>query len=270
MLGEVYLLEPKRVGAYYGHDDEFHLCFNFLLLNADWNAAELRDAIERFEAGLPAGAWPAIVLGSHDAHRLATLHGAGRVRAAAVHLLTLRGTPNLYYGEELGMADGEIPPDRVVDPWAKDDPRLGRDPERTPMPWDAAAGPFLGFSDVEPWLPLVSTAPAATVAGQRRVPDSVFNLYRRLLAYRRSSAALSTGDYRSLPGQPHDCLVFERRAGNQRVLVAVNAGTGPNVIELPAPGWVTVATDRSREGTAVEGAVSLAADEAVVIEVTAG
>ena len=267
MIGEVYLLGPGQVAPYYGRDDEFHLCFNFVLLNAPWDARELREAIEAFDASLPPGAWPGIVFGSHDAHRVATRHGLSRVRAAAVLFLTLRGTPTIYYGDELGMEDGDIPPERLVDPWAKEGGGLGRDPERTPMPWDAAEGPFLGFSDVEPWLPLSCAEPAATAAAQRRDPDSVLSLYRRLLAYRRTSAPLSAGDYRPLAGQPDDCLVFERRAGNESVVVAVNAGTGDRAIELPGPGRVAVATERAREDEAVDGRLVLRPDEAVVVEV---
>ena len=166
------------------------------------------------------------------------------------------------------MADGEIPPDRVVDPWAKEGRGLGRDPERTPMPWDATAGPFLGFSTGEPWLPLASTDPADTVAGQLRDPDSVLSLYRRLIAYRRGSLALTDGTYHALAGQPEDCLVFERRAADQRLLVAVNAGTHQRALPLPGSGRIAIATERTREGDTVDGRIAVGPDEALVIELS--
>ena len=131
-----------------------HLPFNFQLLNAAWRAPQIAELIETYESALPEGGWPNWVLSNHDRPRIAARAGADQARVAAMLLLTLRGTPTLYYGDELGIGAVEIAPDRIQDPWAKREPGLGvgRDPARTPMQWDASA--FAGFSNHEPWLPL--------------------------------------------------------------------------------------------------------------------
>src|SRR5262249_28983895 len=138
-----------------------------------------------YEAALPPGGWPNWVMGSHDAPRIAGRLGDGQARVAAMLLLTLRGTPTLYQGDELGIGLVDIPPDRVRDPQDLRQPGLGlgRDPSRTPMPWDAS--PQAGFSTAEPWLPLNEDWPIRNVAQQKELPGSMLNLYRHLLAIRR-------------------------------------------------------------------------------------
>jgi alpha-glucosidase len=128
-------------------------------------------------------------------------------------LLTLRGTPFVYMGDEIGQADGEIPPDRVVDV-------DGRDPERSPMQWDGSPG--AGFSTGDPWLPVGSQAGTVNVAAQRDDPASMLSLFRRLIRYRKGSPALRGGDYRSLTDTPGGCYAYLRTAGDERLLVALN------------------------------------------------
>jgi alpha-glucosidase len=158
------------------------------------------------------------MLSNHDVSRIASRYdeggnGQARARVAAMLLLTLRGTPFLYMGDEIGQADGEIPPDRVVDV-------DGRDPERTPVQWDAS--PAAGFSGGDPWLPVGPEAARVNVAAQRDDPASMLSLYRRLIWYRKGSPALHGGDYRSLPDAPGGCYAYVRTAGDERLLVALN------------------------------------------------
>jgi alpha-glucosidase len=221
LIGELYL-PISRLVAYYGVDGRgLHLPFNFHLILTAWRARDVATLIETYEAALPAGAWPNWVLGNHDQPRVASRLGAAQARVAAMLLLTLRGTPTIYQGEELGMHDVPIPDAAVQDPVARRLPGLGlgRDPERTPMQWDAS--PFAGFSQVEPWLPLADDFRTANVAVEDRDPQSMLRLYRRLIDLRRSSAALSAGAYRTIHVDD-DVLVFARTHGDEEVVVALN------------------------------------------------
>src|SRR5439155_849947 len=141
-VGEIHLFDLAELVAYYGAElDELHMPFNFTLLNVPWSAEAVRSTVDEMEAALPEGAWPNWVLGNHDESRVASRIGAVAARSAMLLLLTLRGTPTLYYGDELGMEDVQVPPELVQDPWGKNVPGLGlgRDPERTPMLWDRSA-----------------------------------------------------------------------------------------------------------------------------------
>ena len=156
-------------------------------------AQSFRDRTETFERVLPTGAWPDYTLSNHDNPRAVSRYASGdisrgrrRGRLAAMMLLTLRGTPFIYYGEEIGQTDGAVPPERVVDV-------AGRDPERTPMQWDASPG--AGFTTGEPWLPIAAGAKnGLTVADEARDPASMLAFTRRALWFRRSSAALRWGE----------------------------------------------------------------------------
>ena len=156
------------------------------MITLPWDARRIAAAIEEYEAALPEGAWPSWVLGNHDQHRIATRVGAAQARVAAMLLLTLRGTPTIYYGDELGLADVAVPPERVVDV-------DGRDPQRSPMPWEP--GPHAGFSTAEPWLPMAPDAHTPNAAVQRADPTSMLSLHRRLLALRREEPALRVGTW---------------------------------------------------------------------------
>jgi alpha-glucosidase len=218
-VGEVYLLDLKKLARYYGSgQDEFHLAHNFVFLTQPWKAAAFRSVVDEFTGLLPPDAWPAWMLGDHDVSRIASRYdeggnGRARARVAAMLLLTLRGTPFVYAGDEIGMTDGEVPADRVVDV-------DGRDPERTPMQWDASPG--AGFTSGDPWLPVGRGAATVNVAAQRDDPASMLALYRRLIRSRTGSAALRGGDYRSLPDAPDGCFAYLRAAGEERLLVALN------------------------------------------------
>ena len=269
-IGEVFILDPERLVGYYGAgNDELHLAFNFAFLRAPWTADAFRDEVERFESLLPPGAWPDYTLSNHDNPRAVSRYAPGgdldrgrrRARLAALMLLTLRGTPFLYYGEEIGMADGPIPADRVIDV-------AGRDPERTPMQWDATPG--AGFTDGDPWLPVAPEAASVNVAAQRRDPGSMLAFQRELLRLRRATAALRRGSFRSVSGVPHDVFAYVREAPPDRWLVALNFGAEPQRLDLAAAGLagtlrMSSLADRATNGRA-EGDLEIESDEGVLVE----
>ncbi len=264
-LGEIHIFDWREWGSYYGdHLDELHFPCNFGLLKAPWTAAGIRESVDRLEAAIPDGAWPNYVLGNHDEQRLATRLGEHGSRQAAVLLLTLRGTPTLYYGDELGMRESDIPSDKQQDPWGLNVPGLGRDGCRTPMPW--SAGPGAGFTSAnEPWLPVGTDYSTRNVASQLRDPDSHLNLYRRLLSLRSGAAALTIGSYRALDPVPPDCYAYERSHGSERALVAINFSAESQSIDASGfSGRIAVSTERQNEGNHVSGTVQLLPHEAIV------
>jgi alpha-glucosidase len=264
-VGEVFLLNLERLAAYYGSgQDEFHLAHNFVFLTQPWKAEAFRAVVDQFSGLLPEGAWPAWMLGDHDISRIASRYdeggnGPARARVAAMMLLTLRGTPFIYMGDEIGQADGEVPPDRMVDV-------DGRDPERTPMQWDGSPG--AGFSTAEPWLPVGPQAARVNVAAERDDPASLLSLHRRLIWYRKGSAALRGGDYRSLPDAPGGCYAYLRTTGDERLLVALNFSSEPLEYrpEGPAAGHLEHSTDPARaEGPLSLRPLHLGPDEGVIV-----
>jgi alpha-glucosidase len=253
-VGEVNLLDTARVASYYGAGDELHLAFNFLSLGAGWGAARWRALVAGVAEELgPRDAWPTWVLSNHDAPRHRTRFGGfeRRARAAAVLLLGLRGTPFLYAGEELGLEDARVPPERAVDPG-------GRDGCRAPIPWDDA--PLHGWA-AEPWLPWPPEPGGRSAAALERDPRSILHLYRRMLAARRASPALRGGDLELLPA-PADVLAFARRAGGDRRVVLVNFGAAP--ADVPLDGAWTVAVASAGEAGGRYPGV-LAGEAAVVL-----
>ncbi len=253
LVGETALPGTRWVAPYYGQGDELHLAFNFAATHAPWDPAAWRTRIERVVEELdPRAAWPAWVLSNHDVPRHRTRYGGSeaRARAAAVALLTQRGTPFLYAGEELGLEDAVVPPDRVVDPG-------GRDGCRAPLPWDASPGHGWGE---HPWLPFPPEASSRSVAAQRADPGSILQLYRRLLAARHASPALRVGDLELLDA-PAGALAWRRTAGPDERLTVLNMGDGE--VDLPLAGTVEVASDGQGEGEPFRG--RLAPDTAVVL-----
>jgi alpha-glucosidase len=261
-VGEVYLLDTKRVATYYGQGDELHLAFNFPPLFAPWTAEAWRQQIAQVaELIEPTGGWPTWVLSNHDNPRHRTRYGTeARARAAAVLLLTLRGTPFLYAGEELGLEDAVIPGEARVDPG-------GRDGCRAPVPWDAtpthgwpASGIAAGGGGT--WLPWPPGPEHHNLASARDDPDSILHLYRRLLAARRNSPALQRGDCTLLATGP-GVLGFTRRSGADVRTVLVNFTPAPVTAAGDAHGIVEVASDRTGEGLPFGG--NLGADQAVIL-----
>jgi alpha-glucosidase len=255
MVGEINLADPATVATYTG-DDQLHLAFNFNLLWADWDAAAFRDVIASVEvATSAAGTWPCWVLSNHDESRHRTRYGGSeaRARVAAVVLLTLRGTPFLYAGEELGLEDAVVPSELAVDPGR------GRDPSRAPIPWHGRAGH--GWAGEQPWLPWPPDADARNVAAQRRDPAAIAGLYQRLLRRRRDDEVLQTGDLELCDVQA-DVLAYDRVLATDRRRVLANFAAAPVTVDAGA--WnVLVATRHERDDTRFDG--RLAGCEAVVL-----
>ncbi len=203
LIGEICLPLP-RLMTYYGNgSDGVHLPFNFALIETAWQARTIAQFIEEYESALPPGAWPNWVIGSHDAKRVAGRLGEPQARVAAMLLLTLRGTPTLYQGDEIGIGAVDILPDMIRDPRELREPGLGlgRDPARTPMAWDGS--PHAGFSTAKPWLPLHADWRTRNVSAQLEDPHSILMLYRNLLSLRRDSHELAKGPYEPcLDGAP--------------------------------------------------------------------
>jgi alpha-glucosidase len=267
LIGEIYL-PIERLVAYYGANLEgVHLPFNFQLLQTVWNARGIAALIDQYEGALPGGGWPNWVLGNHDKPRIASRVGLPQARVAAMLLLTLRGTPTMYYGDELGMMDVPIPPERVQDPYERNVPGLGvgRDPCRTPMQWDGS--PQAGFTTGIPWLPLSDDYPAVNVREEEADPQSILTLYRRLLALRRSHPALSIGSYEPV-AMTGDLLAYIRRTPEEGFLVALNLGTEAFELSLDSlglKGRAVLSTHLDREDDRTVPDVGLRADEGVVI-----
>ncbi|MFB9993994.1 alpha-amylase family glycosyl hydrolase [Deinococcus oregonensis] len=243
MVGEIYL-PIDRLLPYSGTPDAqmVHLPFNFHLILLPWTAGEVRAFADSYDAAsLAAGAWPNWVLGNHDQHRFKSRVGAAQYRVAQTLLLTLRGTPTVYYGDELGMENVAIPFEQMVDPAGlqqPDVPSASRDPERTPMQWEAGANAGFAPAGVTPWLPLAPDADTVNVQAQQDDPHSDLNYFRALTRLRLEYPVLLGGDYRSLDTAHSDVFAFERTNEGQRLTVLLNFGA--HTRELAGMGGQTV------------------------------
>jgi len=250
LLGETHGNDIALAASCYGGGDELHLAFNFDFLETAWSASDFRLAAERWYAALPEGAWPVFTLSNHDKPRHAWRYRGktraeteGRARVAASLLLTLRGSPFLYYGEELAMTCRRIPRALLRDSLGiKTWPMgfLGRDPERTPMQWSGVPGAGFGPAAVdgevaEPWLPLNPDWRERNVEAQLGDPESTLSHYRKLIALRRAHEALREGTNRFIDaGQ--DLLCYERRSPGEAILVVLNFASEAREFELGSPG----------------------------------
>jgi alpha-glucosidase len=267
LIGEVYL-PLHRLVAYYGNDlTGAQMPFNFALLSTLWSARSIEKIIADYERALPAGAWPNWVLGNHDRPRVASRVGAEQARVAAMLLLTLRGTPTLYYGDEIGMHQVAIAPDQVRDPFEKNVPGIGvgRDGCRTPMQWSAA--PYAGFSTTEPWLPLPSDFVHENVANLEADTRSILNLYKALIDLRRKRPELVSGDYKPVAAEG-DLLLYRRQSEGQAITIALNLGAEPVSLESDAAGLggeILLSTLLDRQGEKIEGVLDLRGNEGVII-----
>jgi alpha-glucosidase len=265
LIGEIYL-PIERLVTYYGEGLRgAHLPFNFALLQTRWNARDIAQLVRAYEDALPPGGWPNWVLGNHDRPRIATRVGRAQARVAAMLLLTLRGTPTLYYGDEIGMEQVSIPTERMRDPWERNVPGLGlgRDGVRTPMQWDASR--YAGFSEVEPWLPLAADAVTTNVAIEDTDPGSFLRLYRHLIRIRREHAALQIGGFHSIAARG-DVLLFARVLDDERILVALNLSNALVTLQVEGTrGTVLVGCFEQREGELIDGRIELTPDDGLII-----
>ncbi|HSK15740.1 MAG TPA: alpha-amylase family glycosyl hydrolase [Gaiellaceae bacterium] len=255
LVGEGVIGGPEVAAFYPADDDGLHMTFHLGLANAPFEAAALREVVEEAELLLPPGAQPLWTLGNHDIPRYGSRWAGAdpaKARAALVLLFGLRGTPTLYYGDELGLGDVPVPDHLRRDP-------VGRDPERTPMPWSPEPG--LGFTTpaADPWLPYGDRA-GLTVAEQRDDPGSALTLTRDLVALRRRSPDLRAGGYRRVEA-PEGAWAWRRGEGT---LVAVNLGGEERAVE-GVEGAIAVASTRGRDGERVSGRLVLRPWQAAIV-----
>jgi alpha-glucosidase len=269
-IGEIdYYSDPADQVVFFGEQagEGLDLPFNFGLLLLHWSAKAVRDFVNAYDAAIPAHGWPNYVLGNHDQHRLASRIGAAQTGMAAMLLLTLRGTPFIYNGDELGMENVTIPQHLVQDPQGVNLPGFTRDVARTPMQWSAEAN--AGFTTGTPWLPLADDYTTRNVDALRAAPDSILNLYHRLLALRRETPALTLGRYFALDYTPDDCFAYIRQHDEARVLVALNFSHEPRTVVVTGierEGTVALSTRLDREGERVElDKITLRPDEGLLI-----
>lgn len=237
LIGEIYL-PVERLVRYYGEElDGAHLPFNFQFVTMPtWEASTIRQVVESYETALPQGAWPNWVLGNHDNQRIATRVGREQARIAQMLLLTLRGTPTCYYGDEIGMQNVPIPRDQLQDPKAKGDPAQSRDYERTPMQWSARAKAGFTNPEVHPWLPVADDYQIYNVEAEQHDPRSILMLVHTLLEQRRTSLALTIGSYQSIDQDNSDCFVYMRQHNDLRYVVVLNVSAQDQVVRLPGLG----------------------------------
>jgi alpha-glucosidase len=267
LIGETFLMDIARMVKYYGRGDELNLAFNFPFVLSSFDAKVMREAVELTERLLPEAAWPAWFGSNHDVLRFPTRwcdRDPRKTRLAALCLLTMRGTPFLYYGDEIGMTDVAVPEDAVLDPVAKRrGAHGGRDPARTPMQWRAAPGAGFTSSDTRPWLPL-GDYERINVESQREDPASMLTLTRDLIRLRKASPDLTSGTYSSVEAS-EETWVYRRGEGT---LVALNMSDDDNEVE-GISGQIGIGTDRGRDGEVVTGALFLRPWEGTVVATAA-
>ncbi|MGQ0603744.1 MAG: alpha-amylase family glycosyl hydrolase [Anaerolineales bacterium] len=279
-VGETDVLETAV--RYVGRD-KLHLAFNFDFNKAGqrelpWLPRTFQKSILKYESLLPPDGWPCYVLSNHDTVRHTTRVGGGRfsdarAKVAATLLLTQRGTPFLYYGEEIGMQQTAIPREEMQDPvgiryWPL---HPGRDGSRTPMQWDASEQ--AGFTTGKPWLRVNADHPRRNVAEQVNDPSSVLSVYKRLIALRNGSPALQRGSLKFLLHRPVEGMAYLREAEGQSVLIVLNFFARDLTLRLderlPVPHWAvrfsTVAGSHARVQDAGR-TVQLAPFEACILE----
>lgn len=273
LIAEVYAPIAALVKYYGLQQSGAQLPFNFHLLSTPWDAAHLREVIDEYEASVPENDWPNWVLGNHDQPRVASRIGRRQARAAAVLLLTLRGTPTLYYGDELGMQNVSVTPDKAMDPRELNCPGkgLGRDSYRTPMQW--TSGRNAGFSESPPWLSLADDFQEINVERESADPDSMLSLYRRLIALRQSAPALCVGQYDPVNVNP-PLLAYRRyHDGSDSFIVALNISQEHRRFQLPEDsGAVRLALSTEHalpREEKLSGEIMLRPHEAVIIQISA-
>jgi alpha-glucosidase len=272
LIGEVYLPVHELV-HYYGPEGDtgMHHPYNFQLILLPWRATDIFAGINTYEASLPAFAWPNWVLGNHDKPRVASRIGRAQAKIAALLLLTLRGTPTIYYGDELGMQNVPIPPEQARDPVERlsEGLKLGRDPQRTPMQWSAE--PNAGFSSVSPWLPVAADYEHVNVEKEKNDDGSMLAFYRRLLALRQNEPALQTGFYEPA-GQRGNFFAFIRELRDTSFLIAVNLGGARGRLNVPrhlsVTGEIVLATHPGRVGGTIDQWIELGPDEGIIARLT--
>jgi alpha-glucosidase len=268
MIGEIYLPIHKLV-TYYGSAGEgAHLPFNFTLISLNWDPKKIAAAIDEYESALPDNAWPNWVIGNHDQPRITSRVGIHQSKIAAMLLLTLRGTPTMYYGDEIEMRDVPIPSDEVQDPQGLRMPgkNLSRDPARTPMQWDNSIN--AGFTEGKPWLRIDTRFHRINVEREKQDPFSMLYFYRKLIEYRQNEDCLLTGDYMPVFSD-HQMIAYIRKARDKScLLIVLNLSHRPCYFRntrITLRGKIEICTTPELEGSLVEDELNLGGDQGVII-----
>lgn len=235
LIGETGDLNPTRLISFYGRNlDEMHLPFNFIPMHQPWQANAMKQAVADYYAALPVGATANFVFGNHDMSRMASRYGWPNHRSVGMFLLTLGGVATLYYGDELGMTDGFVPPEQRQDVMAQEflDKDAGRDPARTPMHWHNGANSGFTVPGQTPWLPLADNYPTVNVAMQKEEPTSTLNFYQTLIALRQRLPALQHGSFAFVENTPEDILIYLRQYNEQRLLIIINFAAAECTLDL--------------------------------------
>jgi alpha-glucosidase len=259
--------KTDRIGHFYGEKrPRFHLPLNFLLLDSPWDSLSLQANIDAYLSAIPDNAWPDWVIGGHDKRRIASKIGQAQARNLAMLLLTLRGTPFLFAGDELGMEQVPIPRERVQDPFEKLVPGYGlnRDPQRAPMRWDESHA--AGFTTGEPWLPIGPHMHTRNVSQLQKDTRSILWLYRRLIQLRHREPALQFGDHVPVKSR-YGLLMHERAGAGGNILVALNMRSEPRRLEWRAAGTLLLSTYLDKADVEVQPPLVLRGHEGVIIKV---
>ena len=249
LLGEIFIGDTAIISQYCSPGvDELDLAFNFSLLRASWSSPEYLEVIRKVEGVLGAsGAWPTWVLSNHDRPRVRTRFGGSisQVRAAVTVLMTLRGSPFLYQGEELGLEDALVPPDRAIDP-------KRRDGSRAPIPW-TSRWPH-GWNGTVPALPFPPHPAGMSVESQAANPASMLSFCRRLMRLRGRSTALQLGMMELLDAPP-GVVMYSRASGDEELIVAVNFADRPARVPVPGDRLVVLSSSDATAQQPYDGIV---------------
>ncbi|WP_314957659.1 alpha-amylase family glycosyl hydrolase [Bradyrhizobium cosmicum] len=258
--------KTDRIGHFYGTErPRLHLPLNFALLDCRWDVLDLQATIDAYLNALPEGGWPVWVIGGHDKQRIASKIGQAAMRTLAMLLLTMKGTPFFFMGDEIGRERVHIPGDRIDDPFEKLVKGYGlcRDPERAPMRWDDS--PTGGFTTGEPWLPLEADG-ARNADHQRSDERSILHLFRSLISVRRAYPALQRGAYHPVRAR-NDILAYRRALDQSELLIVLNIATEPRKFEWDRRGKVLLSTHSGPPFQSVQPiSVLLRANEGLIIE----
>jgi alpha-glucosidase len=273
LIGEIEAMDWPQWATYFGERlDEIHLPFAFRLIETPWRADALAAELAALYLATPEGGWPILALGNHDRSRLATRLPVLQLRIAAMMLMTLRGTPIIFYGDELGLANQDVPRQRQRDHFGLTEGGASRDPIRTPMPWDGSAN--AGFSSADPdalWLPISQHADRLNVKAQLANPDSLLNLYRALTRLRRASPALRTGAItlqHAIMAETDGCLAYTRHADHDHKLVLLNLTGRAPTVTLPGPSTILLSTGPRHHGDSTVEHVDLGPGEGLVLDLS--
>jgi len=270
MLGEMLGDDPNRLTRYADHD-QLNLIYSPAPTEAAWRPDHFHKLIAAWDAATESNpeARVCYLLSNHDRPRHASRFGNDsfamqRAKAAAMLLLTLRGTPSMYMGEEIAMPDAKLSRSELQDPASKRYyPFYNRDGARTPMQWNDLLN--AGFTNGKAWLRVGESYKKINVANQNDDPDSVLNFYRALIRFRKESSALRRGSYTALNEKPKDVLMYSREIGDQRLVIALNFYNREAVAQLPKGKWKVAFSTRSG-GDTVQGAIRLTPFEASIYE----